>query len=276
MKIRPTLLSLPTLTLVLALAGPIEATDGNIHYPSLPPAVGATMPGVLFGQAIEALKDEGTAETPRSEEPEGSGVEAIPEDPVEFLRRLEEKNAGLKSLHSKFLQVRSSSIFLEKIESRGEFWYQHPSLFRCDYYEPSELRYYLIKNTAYIYTPELNQVDEATMDSGDGAAINQLLVGFGLDVDLILEVFDVNYAHQQPANDDRLAVDFVSKDLDRSLGYSSIRVEFDRESLDPKLLEMEQEDETVTVRLESVVRDVEIDPVKFKAEFPPTVEINRL
>lgn len=276
MKIRPTLLSLPTLTLLLALAGPIEATDGNIHYPSLPPAVGATMPGVLFGQAIEALKDEGTAETPRSEEPEGSGVEAIPEDPVEFLRRLEEKNAGLKSLHSKFLQVRSSSIFLEKIESRGEFWYQHPSLFRCDYYEPSELRYYLIKNTAYIYTPELNQVDEATMDSGDGAAINQLLVGFGLDVDLILEVFDVNYAHQQPANDDRLAVDFVSKDLDRSLGYSSIRVEFDRESLDPKLLEMEQEDETVTVRLESVVRDVEIDPVKFKAEFPPTVEINRL
>ncbi len=252
--------------------------EGNIHFPTLPPSVGATMPGVVFAQAASAVEEvlgADTAQDSASEQAVPEAESAEPENALSFLRRLEKNNAGIKTLHGRFVQVRTSSIFLEEIQSRGEFWYSHPNLFRCDYFEPSELRYYLVDNTAYIYTPELNQVDEIPMESGDGAAINQLLVGFGLNVDLITEVFDVEMAAKQPAEAERLTIDFTSKDMDRSLGYSSIRVTFDRESMDPKLLEMEQEDDSVVVRLNSVDRDTEIDPVKFQAEFPANVEIHR-
>jgi outer membrane lipoprotein-sorting protein len=237
------------------------------------------MPGVILGQAF-ALNDGETSTEAKEEEvkaPAGESLiaeESVPEDAVGFLRRLEEKNAGVERLHARFRQTRTSSVYLEEIESRGEFWYSRPNLFRCDYFEPSELRYYLIKDTAWIYTPELNQVDKIAMESGDGAAINQLLVGFGLDVDVILDVFEVVLSETQPESTTQIALDFTSKDIDRSLGYSRIQVTFDRESMEPKVLEMDQEEDTIVVQLDSVERDVEIDPVKFQAEFPSNVEIH--
>jgi outer membrane lipoprotein-sorting protein len=237
------------------------------------------MPGVILGQAF-ALNDGETSTEAKEEEvkaPAGESLiaeESVPEDAVGFLRRLEEKNAGVERLHARFRQTRTSSVYLEEIESRGEFWYSRPNLFRCDYFEPSELRYYLIKDTAWIYTPELNQVDKIAMESGDGAAINQLLVGFGLDVDVILDVFEVVLSETQPESTTQIALDFTSKDIDRSLGYSRIQVTFDRENMEPKVLEMDQEEDTIVVQLDSVERDVEIDPVKFQAEFPSNVEIH--
>ncbi len=252
--------------------------DGNIHYPSLRPVAGTAVPGVILGQAF-ALNDGATPEEAKAGAEKAPAHESlladdpVPEDAVGFLRRLEEKNAGVERLHARFQQTRSSSIYLEEIQSRGEFWYSRPNLFRCDYFEPSELRYYLIKDTAWIYTPELNQVDKIAMESGDGAAINQLLVGFGLDVDVILDVFDVTLSETQPGTGTRISLDFASKDIDRSLGYSRIKVTFDRENMEPRVLEMDQEDDTIVVQLESVERDVEIDPAKFQAEFPSNVEI---
>jgi outer membrane lipoprotein-sorting protein len=236
------------------------------------------MPGVMLGQALALDDGDSPAEAREEERPADESItvpaESAKEDALGFLRRLEEKNAAVERLHGRFRQVRTSSIYLEEIQSKGEFWYSRPNLFRCDYFEPSELRYYLAKDTAWIYTPELNQVDKIAMASGDGAAINQLLVGFGLDVDIILDVFDVALSEKQPGSDALISLDFTSKDVDRSLGYSRIQVTFDRDGMEPKVLEMDQEDDKIIVHLDSVERDVEIDPAKFKAEFPANVEIH--
>ncbi len=195
------------------------------------------------------------------------------EEAIAFLGRLEEKNRGLNSLYGSFHQVRSNKMFLEEIESNGEFWYVKPDQFRCDYHEPSEARFYLLGDTGMYYTPELKQVEKFRLQTGDSAPINQMLVGFGLSVESILDVFTVHVPAEQPEDARLFTVDFVSRDVSRTMDYTRIRITFDREELEPRLLEMEEQEDSVTVRLKKIQPNAEIPEDKFKTDFPADVEI---
>lgn len=195
------------------------------------------------------------------------------QEALAFMRALEQKNKDLTSLYGSFHQVRINKMFLEEVRSNGEFWYARPNRFRCDYHEPSEARFYLIENTGYYYTPELKQVEKFRLEGGDSAPINQMLVGFGLSVDKILEVFDVALAAPQPEDKSQIVVDFNSRDTERTLDYKRIRITFDREKLEPRILEIEEEDDSIKVTLQKIQPNAEVAADRFETKFPAGVEI---
>ncbi|MEQ8820245.1 MAG: outer-membrane lipoprotein carrier protein LolA [Sumerlaeia bacterium] len=190
-----------------------------------------------------------------------------------FLRKIEEKNKDVTTLHGVFEQTRINTMFLDEIHSNGEFWYKKPSKFRCDYYEPTRMSFYMLGNDLTTYTPELKQVEKYTLESGDGAPINQMLVGFGVQTERILELFDVKLAPIQPAEENLLIVDFVSRDLDRTLGYSKITITFDTAELEPMVLVLEEEEDVVTVNLKEVEFNADIPEDKFETKFPEGTEV---
>lgn len=192
---------------------------------------------------------------------------------LSFLRALETKNKDLKSLYGSFHQVRSNKMFLEEIQSNGEFWYSKPNHFRCDYHEPSEARFYLVNDTGYYYTPELKQVEKFRLEGGESAPINQMLVGFGLSVEKILDVFDVTMPAPQPEDKTQVVLDFTSKDTERTLDYKRIRITFDREKMEPRVLEIEEEEDSIVVSLKKIQPNAEVPADQFKTEFPTGVEI---
>ncbi len=195
---------------------------------------------------------------------------------VEFLKKVEAKNKDLQTLYGKFKQVRVNPMFLEEIHSSGEFWYTKPDKFRCDYYEPSDARFYLLGDVGMYYTPELKQVEKYRLETGDSAPINQMLVGFGLNTDKILEVFNVRVSDEQPKDEKLLKIDFISRDTSRTMDYKQITVTFDREKIEPRVLEMDEEEDTVRVTLEKVEVNAKIAKDKYEANFPKDVEIIEL
>jgi len=214
-----------------------------------------------------------TAATPAVAAPAAAPAPAPAGEAMTFLRALEQKNKDLKSLYGSFHQVRLNKMFLEEVQSNGEFWYSKPNRFRCDYHEPSEARFYLLENTGYYYTPELKQVEKFRLEGGDSAPINQMLVGFGLSVDKILDVFNVSLASPQPADKAQIVLDFDSKDTERTLDYKRIRITFDREKLEPRVLEIEEEDDSIKVTLQKIQPNAEVPADQFKTDFPAGVEI---
>jgi outer membrane lipoprotein-sorting protein len=193
---------------------------------------------------------------------------------IAFLRSIEEQNKNVTTLYGRFEQVRVNPMFLEEINSTGEFWYAKPDRFRCDYKQPAAVSFYMSGNEVVTYTPELAQVEKYRIPGGnDSAPINQMLVGFGVQTEKILEVFTVRLAPVQPSDEAQLAIEFASRDIDRSLGFSRITVTFDRESREPRQLFLEEEQDTVLVTLNLVRQNSEIPEGTFEHKFPPNVEI---
>jgi len=204
----------------------------------------------------------------------------VPDTPeVAFLRRVEQKNKELQTLYGKFRQLRVNPMFLEEIKSRGEFWYAKPSKFRCDYAtetepEPTESRFYLLGDQGLYYTPDLNQLEKFRLTGGgDDAPINQMLVGFGVKTEKVLEVFNVRFADNQPAGGKQTVLEFISKDLERSMDFRKITVTFDTEKLEPRRLVMEEEQDVVEIDLEKIEVNPKIPDSRFEQDFPEGVEV---
>jgi len=194
-------------------------------------------------------------------------------DALDFLAKMEAKNADLTTLHGTFVQVRKNEMFLEEIKSTGEFWYSKPDKFRCDYNEPTKAIFYLLGDTAMFYTPEIKQVEQVRLEQGDSAPIHQMLVGFGLSLGKITEVFDVKLSDDQPEDSRILSIDFISKDETRTMGFQSIIVQFDQTRLEPMALTIYEGEDLVSIELKETEKNVKIDGEKFEPEFPDDVEI---
>ena len=194
-------------------------------------------------------------------------------DALEFLAKMEAKNADLETLHGNFVQIRQNEMFLEEIHSTGEFWYTKPDKFRCDYNEPTKAIFYLIGDTAMFYTPEIKQVEQVRLEQGDSAPIHQMLVGFGLSLGKITEVFDVKLSDDQPEDSRLLSIDFISKDEQRTMGFQRIIIQFDQTKLEPMALTIYEGDDLVSIELKEIEKNVEIDEERFEPEFPDDVEI---
>ena len=200
---------------------------------------------------------------------EESAPEAKPNPAVEFLRKMERKNEGVDTLRAKFFQVRRNVMFDEKYESAGEFWYSKPDKFRCDYENPSPAEFYLVDQTGYFYTPENLHVEKFTVPGGEKAPIHGMLVGFGVSVDKILEVFDVTLAAEQPKKKSEIAIEFRSEDLQRSLDYTEIKIVFDEKHLEPLRLVMEEKTEDIVeIDIKKIETNVEIAEEMFEPQFP--------
>ncbi|MCB2153583.1 outer membrane lipoprotein carrier protein LolA [bacterium] len=194
-------------------------------------------------------------------------------DAVEFLKQIEAKNKDIETLWGKFHQLRVNPMFMEEVESNGEFWYTKPNHFRADYFEPSEIRFYMFKDAILSYTPSLQQVEKYPVENEDSAPINQLLVGFGVETERILDVFNVRMAEKQPEDENLVSIAFVSRDVERTMGYQRITVTFDRKKLEPKEIFLEEEQDTVTVTLQEVKFNAKIPPETYEPDWGDDVEV---
>lgn len=192
---------------------------------------------------------------------------------INFLTLMENQNEDLKSLYAEFTQVRTNQMFLEEVNSTGQFYYSKPNRFRCNYSKPSDAQFFILDNTAYFYTVELKQVEKITLDNGEQAPIHQMLVGFGLSMKSILDVFDPELAAVQPDDKRFKTIIFNSKDEDRTMGFKSIQVTFDTEKMQPRSLLIQEGDDVVKVTLEKIEKNKEIKDEVYALDFPSDVEI---
>lgn len=193
------------------------------------------------------------------------------ESAVEFLRKLEEKNKEIESLHAGFDQVRIDSIFLDEVKSSGHFWYQAPGKFRASYdsRHPSEI--WIFEDHTINYIPSIEQVEIYPLPKGDDAPINQMLLGFGVQTERILEVFDVKALPRE--EDGLLRIEFLSKDLERSLFFSRIVIHFEEEEVQPRVLILEDDQSEITVTLREIIRNPEIEASRFEPSWPEDAEV---
>lgn len=198
------------------------------------------------------------------------------DEAVAFLRRVEEKNAATETLRGRFTQTRIDETFLEEVTSEGEFRYKAPSRFRADYRGRDETTaasvIYMVDDRLYNYVPEIKQVDVLDLPKGDSAAINQMLLGFGVKVEKILDYFEVQPS-TEPAPEGRTRLNFFSKNREKTLGFDRIEIVFVTEALIPETLYLFEEGSETTIALRDVAVNEPVDDAVFEAKFPKDVEI---
>ncbi|MCX7766609.1 MAG: outer membrane lipoprotein carrier protein LolA, partial [Candidatus Sumerlaeia bacterium] len=86
-------------------------------------------------------------------------LQAEPEA-LTFLSKLETKYKQIEMISGEFKQLKRSTLFLEEISSQGRFYFKKPGKFRCDYLPPNESVNIIVDNTAWIYVPEIKQVEK--------------------------------------------------------------------------------------------------------------------
>jgi outer membrane lipoprotein-sorting protein len=197
-----------------------------------------------------------------------------PNPAIEFLKRVESANQETKTLYAEFEQTREDAMMARKIKSSGKFWYRAPNNFYAEYETEYSSRVWIDGKQAVEYIPRLKQVDIAEVEQGEDAPITQVLLGFGVKVERILRLFEVN---ELPSpKPDQTAIEFLSKDPGRTMEFDRIVVHFDTKSASPRTLEMEDETgprviELKTVRINPSIRDSVFELPKW----PDDVEVNR-
>lgn len=193
-----------------------------------------------------------------------------------FLQGLEEKNAATKSLRAKFTQLRIDESFLDEVRSSGEFIYLAPSRFRADYAgeggKIASSTVFITGDKMYNYVPEQRQVDVVELPKGNSAAVHQLLLGFGVKVDKILEVFDVRQVRED-VPPGKVRIEFASRDRKRTLNYAKVTITFDGIQQLPELLVLEDAESRTTISLSGIELNPALDEGLFVPTFPAGVDV---
>jgi len=193
---------------------------------------------------------------------------------IALLTRLEKQNEATRTLTGAFDQFRTDGTFGDKVKSTGKFWYRAPSSYYAEYETEHPSKVWSDEKRLVEYIPSMKQVDVIPMDKGEDAMLTQVLLGFGVKVERILRLFDV--AMVAPTSEDVLSVEFLSKDLDKTLDINRIVVSFDEKTLQPRVIEMEDSMNTRVIQLKDVkvnpsIKDSVFEIPKFS---PDKVDIN--
>ncbi|MCC5877736.1 MAG: outer membrane lipoprotein carrier protein LolA [Candidatus Sumerlaeia bacterium] len=190
---------------------------------------------------------------------------------IEFLQKVERKNEEIKSLSAEFEQLRVDPIFHDEVESKGKFWYRSPGEFRASYDSRHPAEIWIFPDHLINYSPSIKQVDILPIEQGENAPINQMLLGFGVKTESILEVFDVGLIEAE--KDGQVAIEFHSRDLDRSLYYRRIVIHFQEENAEPAKLFLEDGESEITVTIRGVKQNPDLDAALFTPKWPDDVEV---
>lgn len=198
-------------------------------------------------------------------------TEAAADPAIAFLQRLEKKHAETKTLSAEFNQLRVDHGFMNEVESFGRFWYEAPERFRASYESENSSEIWMLEGKLITYVPKLKQVEVIQQPKGDDAPINQLLLGFGQNVERIQELFGIDWIAD--AGEGEAQIKFTSKDLSRSMGYDVITITFSEESAEPKKIVLEDPQSTTTVELKKVKINPEISEKRFQTDWPDDTEV---
>jgi outer membrane lipoprotein-sorting protein len=193
-----------------------------------------------------------------------------------LLKQLEAKYKETLTFYGEFHQKKVSKLFLEEIDSQGEFWYQKPGRFRCEYKPPNQTINLILDDVAYVYIPEIKQVEIYRFKPQDSPVkkLNQMLLGFGVSVKDVLEVYDV-YAVPNEETDDSFVLQFLLKKKEEGLNFDKIKIWVKKADLQPvRLVFIEPEpnrDETL-IEIKKLEFNEKIKSQVFKPDFPKEAE----
>ncbi len=194
---------------------------------------------------------------------------------VAVLEKLEEKYRETRTFEGEFTQLKVSQLFLEEIKSRGSFWYEKPGRFRCEYDPPNVQVNLVLNDTAYIYIPDIKQVEIYRFHS-DGSPVgklNQMLLGFGVSVKDVQSVYNVTRIQDQETPGS-WALLFRPVKPEEGLSFDAIRLWINRESLQPeKIIFDESGGDRTEILMQNIRFNRSIKDTLFKPEFPKDAEI---
>lgn len=201
--------------------------------------------------------------------------ESSENDAVKTLRLLENKYKGVITFTGEFDQIKKSEMLLEEIKSNGQFYYEKPDRFRCDYAKPNESINIFVKDSAWVYVPELKQVEKyyiGTGDSNAGESLNQMLIGFGVSTDDLLKKYTITVKNKK---DNMIDISLIPKTDELKKEYKEIVVTIDQGKLLPvKFIITETNDEATEIMMKEIKDDnPKIDAKVFELNFPKDVEI---
>ncbi len=191
---------------------------------------------------------------------------------IDYLHKVEAKNSETKALQAEFRQIRRDILFDDTVRSDGAFWYEAPDRFRASYDSEHGSDIWMMDGKIINYLPDLKQVEIFAQESGEEAPVNQLLLGFGIEVERILKIFEVAI-DDNLTNKDEIAIVFDSKDLRRSMEFEQITIVFDKESVEPQQLILKNAESIITVYLDHVKLNPKIKEKVFETDWPGDVEV---
>ncbi len=209
--------------------------------------------------------------------PPAAGQQAPAEAPpvanpaIDFLAKVEARNEAVETLQAEFHQTRYDQLFDHLVESDGKFWYEATGRFRASYESEADSEIWMVDNKLIEYVPDIDQVSIVHQREGDEAPINQLLLGFGIEVERILARFEVRQLAD--GEEGRVAIEFLPRDPDLAMGYTRIVVHFDEETVEPRTIELEDEQNEVTVELKRVRLNAEINESVFEPKWDDDAEV---
>lgn len=194
---------------------------------------------------------------------------------VEILKMLEEKYQETKTIYGEFKQLKVSEWFLEEIHSEGKFWYEKPGRFRCEYLPPNEQVNLVLDDMAYVYIPDIKQVEIYHFKTGAGPVrkLNQMLLGFGVSVKDVLDVYNVNWLPEEQT-EDTLALVFRPKSREEGLSFKAIKMWISRSALLPqRLVFLEDTGDRTEIDILEVEFNKKIKDSVFEPDFPDDAEV---
>lgn len=197
------------------------------------------------------------------------------QEALTFLSKLEEKYKQIEMISGEFKQLKRSTLFLEEINSQGRFYFKKPGKFRCDYLPPNESVNIIVDNTAWIYVPEIKQVEKYYLGKSSSKVVqlNQLLLGFGASVKDIQEVYAIKVVEKDDANNS-LVIKFILREPSEELNFEAITIWFNtKELMVKKVLIDEMGDDETIIEITRVELNKPIAESLFRLYFPKDVEI---
>ena len=218
----------------------------------------------------------GTGGLVLSEDGVTTPVRLSPEErAMAFLEKLEVKYREVTTIQGEFQQLKKNVYFREEIKSQGVFYFKKPGKFRCDYLPPNESIYILANDTAWLYVPEIKQVDKVYMGQRTSRVerLNHMLLGFGVSVQDVREVYAVETVDSGDEKNS-VAIKFTLLKPNPDVNFESITIWFDNESLAAKKVYIDEigEDETI-IDLKEIKVNTNISEALFRPFFPKDVEI---
>ncbi|MFW5870739.1 MAG: LolA family protein [Candidatus Sumerlaeota bacterium] len=191
----------------------------------------------------------------------------------EILDDIEEKHSDIKSLIIDFRQVKIWEEFGDEIESNGRLLLQKPMKLRCEYFQPDPSVILFVDDAFYQYTPKLKQVDKFVYESEEEAEarFRLLMLGFGISGEQILQNYHVSPAPawDTDSEDGNIVLDFIPTNPGIRKITKSIRVWFDRKTLIPKQIRIEEVSaDVIGIYIKDYEVNAEIEEKHFKAEWP--------
>lgn len=198
---------------------------------------------------------------------------------IELLKKIEAKHQTIQRVQCEFTQKKTSSLFLETIESKGNFWYvkpdqNNPDRLRIEYTKPDILINMIIGDAAYIVNPVIRQVEKYNFKKEDRTTqqLNQMLLGFGQSVTELEKFFHIELAEKDPRADENL-LSVIFEPLphvkNRLFKKCQVNISQKADELYPKSFIIEDtQGDTTLVTIHSVIWNGEISEDKFSLNFP--------